>query len=443
MKNNVTNGLFDFGQPVDPRQADARALQAFREQALMQARLTPMQQVSFMGQQAGFQLGGALGRLMGGKTQEEVQAAKDQETWQRFWNPENPAESYVNLANYLESQGRVQEADQARMQGLRVMQQSQQMTEAKQAQAEQVANANVAESMANIADPSSWTPEHQLTLELANAPAHKRPAIMAQFQEQAAKRKEEERLIKQQEGARRLLQRQLPDLTPDEIDTLVSDPKTAQSIITQGITGRMATKEQYQRKLNDLRLQQEKDAQQRSTIAMVEGGEGAEGTPLTPQAQAAIQDNLRSVEQTLETAEEALQVLTEGNPTASGLGSLVDKGMHFFGKTTEGAMSSAQLKVLAGRLTSAVPRMQGPQSDKDVQLYKEMAGNVGDETLPMSVRLAALDQVITLNKKYREMYQRQLQSGRPGPTRERAGTAGNTAPAGGSQPRRPLSSFGG
>lgn len=71
-----------------------------------------------------------------------------------------------------------------------------------------------------------------------------------------------------------------------------------------------------------------------------------------------------------------------------------------FGATTEGAKATAQLKALQGILVSKMPKMSGPQSDKDVQLYREMAGQVGDPTIPVAARQAAVDTIRKLNEKY-------------------------------------------
>jgi len=95
--------------------------------------------------------------------------------------------------------------------------------------------------------------------------------------------------------------------------------------------------------------------------------------------------------------------------TGSGIGARVDQAMNFVGKTNEGDIAASQLETLAGWLTSNVPRMQGPQSDKDTALYRQMAAQVGDRTKPVSVRLKALDTLEGLQQKYAEanhvMYQ--------------------------------------
>lgn len=89
-------------------------------------------------------------------------------------------------------------------------------------------------------------------------------------------------------------------------------------------------------------------------------------------------------------------------PTATGstAGAAADRAAALFGRSTSGAQSTAQLKTIAGQLVSRMPRMEGPQSDKDVQLYKDMAGNLADDTLPVATRQAAAQQIRRLQEKY-------------------------------------------
>ena len=89
-----------------------------------------------------------------------------------------------------------------------------------------------------------------------------------------------------------------------------------------------------------------------------------------------------------------------GKATGSYAGAGVDQGARVFGKSTEGAQAIAELKVLEGALISNQPRMEGPQSDKDVLLYKQMAGQIGDPTVPAEQKRAALRQIRALNEKY-------------------------------------------
>lgn len=84
----------------------------------------------------------------------------------------------------------------------------------------------------------------------------------------------------------------------------------------------------------------------------------------------------------------------------SGIGSAVGWAANALGIENDKNNADAQLKVIAGGLVSKMPKMSGPQSDKDVQLYREMAGQVGDSTLPIGVRQAALNQMRSIHSKY-------------------------------------------
>lgn len=86
--------------------------------------------------------------------------------------------------------------------------------------------------------------------------------------------------------------------------------------------------------------------------------------------------------------------------TGSYGGMAFDKATQLFGGSTKGAESIAQLKVLEGALMMNQPRMEGPQSDKDVAMYRQMAGQLGDPTVPANIKRAALKQIRTLNEKY-------------------------------------------
>ena len=87
-------------------------------------------------------------------------------------------------------------------------------------------------------------------------------------------------------------------------------------------------------------------------------------------------------------------------PTNSTVGSLVDSAAGVFGIAPKGAAQADQLKSIGGALVAKMPRMEGPQSDKDVMLYREMAGRIGDDTIPISRRLEALQTVRQLYGKY-------------------------------------------
>lgn len=89
--------------------------------------------------------------------------------------------------------------------------------------------------------------------------------------------------------------------------------------------------------------------------------------------------------------------------TGSGIGRLVDGGARLFGVATPGDIATAKLGTLGGQLVALMPKMSGPQSDKDVEMYKQMAGKLDDPTIPVEIRKAALGTIRELNNKYSEM----------------------------------------
>jgi hypothetical protein len=96
---------------------------------------------------------------------------------------------------------------------------------------------------------------------------------------------------------------------------------------------------------------------------------------------------------------QARELLKQG-PTSSGVGAAVDAGLGLVGKSTQGADVAARLDTISGWMVNNVPRMEGPQSNFDVQNYRTMAGIVGDRSKPISQRMAALDTLETLQNKY-------------------------------------------
>ena len=108
----------------------------------------------------------------------------------------------------------------------------------------------------------------------------------------------------------------------------------------------------------------------------------------------------RQGKQMLAALTDAENILKGGRATASGIGNVVDAGARMVGVSTLGAQDAARLESLSGWLVSNVPRMEGPQSNYDVQNYMTMAGKVGDRTTPIPERMAALKDVRRLLQKY-------------------------------------------
>lgn len=86
--------------------------------------------------------------------------------------------------------------------------------------------------------------------------------------------------------------------------------------------------------------------------------------------------------------------------TGSGIGTKVDQLAGMIGASPKGAQAIAKLDVLSYSLLANVPRFEGPQSDRDVAIYSKAAGDFANSDKPVATRLAALDAMVTLLKKY-------------------------------------------
>lgn len=88
--------------------------------------------------------------------------------------------------------------------------------------------------------------------------------------------------------------------------------------------------------------------------------------------------------------------------TGSGIGAGLDWAGSIFGISTTGAEVADSLKSLEGALIMKMPRMEGPQSNLDQQLYRQMAAQIGDSTIPGPRRIAALKTLREITNKYSE-----------------------------------------
>jgi hypothetical protein len=122
---------------------------------------------------------------------------------------------------------------------------------------------------------------------------------------------------------------------------------------------------------------------------------------------------IKKSDQLLNAAKEA-ELLLDKDPTASGIGAARDAVAGYFGKSPESAQTAGQLETLAGWMVANVPRMEGPQSNFDVQNYQTMAGKVGDRTVPVAERKKALKTLIQLQEKYKHLNQGGATSGATG-----------------------------
>ena len=115
-------------------------------------------------------------------------------------------------------------------------------------------------------------------------------------------------------------------------------------------------------------------------------------------------------------ANEALAIINQARkiiPKATGsyAGVAADHIGRAFGGSTDGDIATGQLQALEGALVAKMPKMSGPQSDKDVALYKQMAGVIGDPTIPRKRKLAALQTVEEIQRRYAGPQQSAPQTG--------------------------------
>ena len=86
--------------------------------------------------------------------------------------------------------------------------------------------------------------------------------------------------------------------------------------------------------------------------------------------------------------------------TGSYLGAGRDMALRSIGAATDAGNAAAQLRALEGALVSKMPKMSGPQSDKDVAMYRQMAGQIGDPTVPSETKLAAIKTIREIQNRY-------------------------------------------
>jgi hypothetical protein len=111
-----------------------------------------------------------------------------------------------------------------------------------------------------------------------------------------------------------------------------------------------------------------------------------------------LQENVNNAYSVYKVAGDIEKTLPKAH--GSGIGNIIGGAQNFVGIESNKNAADAELKVMSDKLLKAVPRFSGPQSDKDVQSYKEAAGSIGDASLPMNVRMAALNTIKNLNKPY-------------------------------------------
>jgi hypothetical protein len=91
--------------------------------------------------------------------------------------------------------------------------------------------------------------------------------------------------------------------------------------------------------------------------------------------------------------------------TGSYIGNLVDTAAAVFGAGTTGSEAIAALAPISDLVLKMVPRFEGPQSNYDVQSYKEAAGNLSNPNVPGSVKMRAAKEIKRLFEKYQGQFE--------------------------------------
>jgi hypothetical protein len=151
---------------------------------------------------------------------------------------------------------------------------------------------------------------------------------------------------------------------------------------------------------SDLSYLPQQEAIKTSAAIAQAGGSAAATTAAKNSAEQAqaFQQRQADARKTLSDLDEVDKLLPQA--TGGSFGKAIDTAAASVNHSTDTAKASAALDILAGRLTSAVPRMQGPQSDRDVELYQKQAGDLANRNLPIATRQYAAKELRRLQMKY-------------------------------------------
>lgn len=113
-----------------------------------------------------------------------------------------------------------------------------------------------------------------------------------------------------------------------------------------------------------------------------------------------LRKNVKNAKDSFTTIQAVSDILGSNKPSSGRAENIMTGAREFFGGGGEQSKTDAQLRVLGQKLVQQVPRFEGPQSDKDVASYQAAAGDIGNPNMPIPSRMAALQTLVDLNKKY-------------------------------------------
>ena len=112
------------------------------------------------------------------------------------------------------------------------------------------------------------------------------------------------------------------------------------------------------------------------------------------------QKNVKNAKDAFGSIKAVSEILRTNDPSSGLAENIITGTREIFGGGGKQSQADAKLKVLGQKLVQQVPRFEGPQSDKDVASYQAAAGDIGNANKPIAARLAALQVLVDLNKKY-------------------------------------------
>lgn len=121
--------------------------------------------------------------------------------------------------------------------------------------------------------------------------------------------------------------------------------------------------------------------------------------------------------------------------TGSLLGSLRDAGAGALGIATDPAKATADLEAIASQMLYNVPRFEGPQSNADVQFYREAAADIANPRIPPDLKIARLNSLRGILRAYMNGTRGRIATAAPMAPEQMAPTMPQPAP--GASPRNP------
>lgn len=195
-------------------------------------------------------------------------------------------------------------------------------------------------------------------------------------------------------------------------NTVGLDPFTGKPVITIANTLSPGQKADLEQRERERRSAEERARADRAAKAPPGYRWAADGQSLEAIPGGPVTAKTTEVQQKVSDAQSVLGLLEMAEPlvtkaTSSYGGVAVDQAARLVGASTSSGEAAAQLKAIEGSLISKMPKMSGPQSDKDVLLYRQMAGQIGDPTIPAANKQAAMKVIREINQRYLNQVQPQ------------------------------------